>query len=135
MISCCFGQTIAGGGDISQVNNPANGCATGTIGPGTYLFVERYQNNIYSAGNIDSVTGEPDMISSAHIAVFDHPVGYKSMHGAGIFHNFVDANNAVFTSYTMMFPPGSWTANENNVNISSISDEIGPANLCVYELR
>jgi hypothetical protein len=126
-ISCCNTQFL---GTPSEINTPNYGCAMGTIGPGTYLFVERYP----AGGNIDSITGE-EGVSSAHIVVFDHSVGYKSMHGYDIFNTFVDTNNATFTSYILGLPQGSWSDNINNANVSNIGSEIENFNLCVYELK
>jgi hypothetical protein len=94
--------------------------------------VERYRS---LTDLIDSITGEPGL-SSAHIAVFDHPVGYKSIHANPNFYTFVDTNNATFTSYTLRFAPGAWDSdNTNNTNVSNIGSEIESSNLCVYELK
>jgi hypothetical protein len=126
-ISCCG---ITGGGTWDDVNLPGYGCITGTIGPGTYLFTERYHNSC--TGQTDS-TGAGIGCTSAHIAVFDRKVGYKSMHGDDIFYNFVDTNNETFVSWTLRFPVVHWAENTNQVNVSGLADglEVG---LCVYEL-
>jgi hypothetical protein len=133
-ISCCgshSGTSMTWG----TVNLPENGCAIGTIGPGTYLFTERYGDaGPYCSGVTDS-TGTVIGCTSANIAVFDHKVGYKSMHGEGVYHNFVDTNNETFTSWTLHFPSvaAGMIDNTNQVNISGLAD-VPIWNLCVYEL-
>ncbi|MDR0741698.1 MAG: hypothetical protein LBF28_02905 [Rickettsiales bacterium] len=128
-LSCCNrheGATV----NISHVNDSAFGCATGTIGPGTYLFITRY----IGYGTADSLDGGNNSVSSVNMMVFDRKVGYKSMHASSVFDNFVDVNNDVFQSYTHKIPGGSWNANQNISNVSDIVSEVG-YNICVYELK
>jgi hypothetical protein len=132
-ISCC--GTHGGSGSNWSTVNTSSGCATGTIGPGTYLFIEKY-HPVSICEEKDDSTGAGKGCTSAHIAVFDRKVGYKSMHGSGLFHNFVDTNNETFKSWTLSFPTTSnFAENTNQVNVSGLAAGLNfTINLCVYEL-
>ncbi len=116
-----------------SVNNPDNACAHGVIGPGTYLFLSRYP----TPGYTDSISGVPG-ISQAFIAVFDHPVEYRSVHGNNIFQHFVDTNHAQYETWTLTTGGcvGCWTyVNTNATNISNLADTDFDLQLSVYELK
>jgi hypothetical protein len=130
-VSCC-GVLKNGKLVVDMTGIP---CATGTIGPGTYLFVERYGER-KNQKEKDPIDGKQNYVSSAHMAVFDHPVGYQSKHGAAIFFTFVDTNNATYKNERLRFPnSNSWYANKNDQNIPDIQLEIKPQDICVYELK
>jgi hypothetical protein len=130
-LSCC----AHGSGDLSTINTPGTGCAHGSIGPGTYLFVSRYVTAVGAAvDKLDSLDGSEN-VSSVYIGIFDHAVGYKTIHANNVFNNFVDTENAEFVSYTIKIPVDPWYRNENVSNISNIPSEVGAYNICVYELR
>jgi hypothetical protein len=63
----------------------AIGCDLGSIGPGTYMFAKNYENTGYAE----------------EIAVFDHAIGYKSLHICNFYDTALDTANSVYKSYTM----------------------------------
>lgn len=137
-ITCCY--ALHTGADYQRpetVNDINNACASGAIGPGTYLFVTRYPGGDSSdlINGPDSLSGGPGK-SSAYIAVFDRRVEYRSVNGNNIFHHFVDGENFPYESYTMAFPDfdNIW-ANEIAVNVSGIDTVVSPQSLCVFELK
>lgn len=143
MVSCCREQSP--GGVFADWHNPETlndaraACANGTLGPGTYLFTTQYS---YSDGRdtpIDSIAGGVGN-ASAFIAVFDHSVGYRSIHGNSLFQHFVDTNNAAYQSWTISTAPtdGNWFVNKNETNVSNIPDSplySSPYMMCVFELK
>ncbi len=137
-ITCCY--TLHMDADYrwpETVNDVNNACASGVIGPGTYLFVTRYPGGDSSdlINGSDSLSGGPGK-SSAYIAVFDHRVEYRSVNGNNIFHHFVDGAHFPYESYTVAFPDydNIW-ANEIAVNVSGIDVTVSPRSLCVFELK
>jgi len=116
-----------------SVNRPDAACASGTIGPGTYMFLARYpKENV-----VDSISGD-EGLSNAFIAVFDHPVSYRSIHGIDIFQHFIDTNHAQYENWTLTTggSVGGWnTVNENNTNISNIDATGFFIQLSVFELK
>lgn len=123
MLSCCSYYVYADINNPSSLNDVNNACATGTIGPGTYLFIARYTSTSNS------------IISSEHIAVFDHPVSYASIHGSNIFQHFIDLNHTTYTEYTFSTMPGYWYNNKHAANVQNIQSVVGDHNLCVFELK
>jgi len=139
MISCCSTQApggVMGSWSSSIVNDINAACANGSIGPGTYLFVQRYSYNQYvPAGSIDPLSGQPGQ-SNSYIAVFDHTVGYHSVHGGGIFNNLVDTAHAAFQTYTLAIPiANGWNVTTNRTNVANIASVVGLTQLCVFELK
>ncbi len=137
-LSCCSAQhSVATPNNPSELNNIQNACATGTIGPGTYLFSTHYELSTWV--RIDSITGNIGSMSNAVIAVFDHPVSYASIHGDNIYQHFIDTEHPTYTEWDISTAPvGGWTTvNKNDTNISDIINIIGSAtySLCVYELK
>ena len=140
-ISCCASPqyTELTPGNPSALNYAKYACATGTIGPGTYLFITHYTNSSWT-NSIDSITGNTGSKTSAIIAIFDHPVSYASMHGNSIFQHFIDIEHPTYTKWTFSTAPvnGNWNQPDTNeTNILNIINliELGWANLCVYELK
>ncbi len=142
-ISCCNAPQWAEAkpSNPSALNNAQYACATGTIGPGTYLFFTHYKSG--SLGTvIDSINGETYSMSNAVIAVFDHPVSYASIHGISIFQHFIDTEHPTYTEWDFSTAPvtGWNTVNTNETNISNIINIKNSAsskwsNLCVYKLK
>lgn len=130
-ISCCsVWISSATSAQPETLNNVSNACASGTIGPGTYLFTMYY--------NASGETGAPsaNIYYHAVIAVFDHPVAYASIHGNNIYQHFVDTEHSQYTARTISTRPiGSWQVNKNETNITNISDLPEVQNLCVFELK
>lgn len=120
LISSCEQQYCIINGDTDLYrNSPDCACAMGTLQPGTYLFYEYYDN-------------ERDMITpKAQIAIFDHAVGYMSVHAAGVFENVIDTTHATFQSYTMRTP--EYTVTHEAANISHLPTNI--RSLYVYKLK
>jgi hypothetical protein len=125
-ISCCKADPPA-----QITSGPA--CATGTLEPGMYLFVERYGlREPYN--DKDSIDGVKYGVSSADIAVFNRRVGYQSRHAGNIFFNYVDTNNETFTNIVLTFPNnGGWYNESNDTNVKNMELEIKYQSLCVYK--
>lgn len=117
LISNCTSQPCKESG-IDHRNNPEKcACIMGTLQPGTYLFVEHYN------------TG--GVFCNAQIAIFDHPVGYASMHAYGIFENLIDTEHETFVSYTLKTP--YYTNNIQHTNITNLP--LSGLAIAVYKLR
>lgn len=138
-ISCCNTQYPAVSPSNSDaLNNPDNACATGTIGPGAYLFMAYYPHS----NKTDCISGAKNTFSNAYIILFDHPVSYASIHGNNVFQHFIDTEHPNYTKWTISSTPLSqWGRNENQTNIlniinliNSLDDKSNSA-LCVYELE
>ncbi|MDR1338304.1 MAG: hypothetical protein LBJ73_04745, partial [Rickettsiales bacterium] len=131
-LSGCGTQMPGGEG---AVNNIGAACAYGVIGPGTYMFVQRYPCSIYvPSGTVDPLTGECGH-ANIYLAVFDHAVGYRSVHVSGVYKNLVDVDHAPYQAYTMQIPAGAWTTNTNQTNVSNIIQEVPTTSLYVFELK
>lgn len=129
-ISCCASQ-VSHNGDVNDI---ANACASGDLGPGTYLFVNRYTVSGYK----DSLTGESTGISNAHIAVFDHTVQYRTVTTMNIFQHFIDTENYPYQSWTItdaMPFREFWKADTNETNVSNLTSAVSYNNMCIYELK
>ena len=136
-ISCC--STYAPGGALADsnipdsLNNKNTACADGIIGPGTYLFVARYPTTQFDTS--DCMTATPGL-SNAFVAVFDHAVGHRIIHGNNVFQHFVDVNNAPYQSWTISTAPvGHWLQNTNQTNVSNIPAQATGLTMCVFELK
>lgn len=136
-ISCCStyapGGTLADSNIPDSLNNKNTACADGIIGPGTYLFVARYPTTQFDTS--DCMTATPGL-SNAFVAVFDHAVGHRIIHGNNVFQHFVDVNNAPYQSWTISTAPvGHWLQNTNQTNVSNIPAQATGLTMCVFELK
>jgi len=130
LLSRCYNFGLGTPDELTTGTSHA--CAAKTIGPGTYLFIARYNSTNY----IDSINGCNDHFSNAFIAVFDHPVGYISVHGKDIYQHFVDTDHAQYEKYTISTRPiGGWNQNINATNIPNLNQMPHTAELYVYELK
>ena len=116
--------------------NTYDGCATGTIGPGTYLFIETGYFNC--TGVVDIFNGESGKNTNVRMMIFDRPVSYKTLLGCNSVYNWVDLDHTVFTSYSFRVPGGGgqygYCSNNNYTNITGLPGE-AVANLYVFELK
>ena len=118
--------------DKNTINDVRSAALHQVIGPGTYLFVAHYTTG---GEDVDSVTGIMGSVTTAKIAVFDHPVEYRAIHGGDIFQFFIDTIHTPYQSYTISSAAlGQWHANEYECNVSGISHFRGTY-LAVYELK
>jgi len=108
-------------------------CATGTIGPGTYLFMVRYSYTGF-AGTTD-IFGSDSTRSNVRILIFDHPVSYKTFTVTDSFWNWVDLNHTTFTNYSFQVPQGSYYQNNNYTNVSGMPGSINIFSMSVFELN
>ncbi len=136
-ISCCSTWGAGGVWATSEqpdtLNDIRTACVNNIIGPGTYLFVARYPSDIY--GYTDCLSGTPGL-SNAFVAVFDHAVGHRIIHGNNVFQHFVDVNNAPYQSWTISTAPvGHWLQNTNQTNVSNIPAQATGLTMCVFELK
>jgi hypothetical protein len=119
--------------DTPDYQNVLTGCATGTIGPGTYLFVVRHTSPGLGP---DSFTGAANAISNTRIIVFDHPVSYKSIHINASLWNWIDLDHTTFTTASYHVPLGNYAKNGVYSNISGFpGNTTTGAVLHVYELK
>lgn len=134
LLSNCGEHLGATSDDLTSPNILSKACASGTIGPGAYLFVTRYRGGGVSSFT-DCVSDTYGGITSAFIAVFNHPVGYASIHGVSIFQHFVDTEHAQYETYTISSSRG-WNTNRNETNISNLINLPEESRLlAVYELK
>lgn len=104
--------------DSDSINIAEENSAAGIIGPGTYLFVSRYNN---FGDKPDSLESDKTGVSTTKIAVFSKPVGVRAIHGNNIFQFFVDTEHAPYQAYTISSTPiGGWMQNQNTANVSNI---------------
>ncbi|MBD5400585.1 hypothetical protein HDR61_02470 [bacterium] len=133
-ISCCGNKVDDGTGGSANISRA---CAHGTIGPGTYLFVARY--SLTTLTEPDSISGINGTNANAFIAVFDHPVGYASIHWNNVLQHFVDTEHAQYEAYTMSTTPlYAWQVNKNETNVSNLTEwgiTENSAWMCVFELE
>jgi hypothetical protein len=131
IIACGRTQEYVQASTNAEAANAAVGDFRGTIGPGIYLFVE---------SNVHETTTPQDY--SSNIIVFDRQVGYKTVHTFSyyhiplLYHTFVDTNNAVFQSFTLMFGENwnynVWIKKDNVTGLAAFANE--NRLLCVLEL-
>ncbi|MDR1337757.1 MAG: hypothetical protein LBJ73_01870 [Rickettsiales bacterium] len=134
-LSCCATQYSEsydiGIGNNLQLVNDYKGCATNTIGPGTYLFTVR--TGTFCTGRTDIFNGQANSASNFYIAVFDQPSSYKTFHANNVFWNFVDVGNATFTTWDFHVPTVSYCTSVNQTNVSNLASV--PREICVFELK
>ena len=107
------------------------GCAAGTIGPGTYLFILR----VSACPGVDVLSGHSG-VSSVRMIIFDHPVSYKSLHVCNSISNWVDLNNIEFTSHSFVVPLGGYCSNNNYTNLTGLPGSASAVmRMYVYELK
>ena len=137
MLSGCHTQYAPWYGEGTSVPgymNTAPGCATATIGPGTYLFIIRTGG--FCSGNIDMFSGAANSTTNLRIIVFDHPVSYKTLHVTNSYYNWVDLNNTEFTSYSFRVPsPAVFCTNGNYTNITGLPGAANTTTIYVFELK
>ncbi len=132
-ISCCstpyddYYHTL--NNDWSAINR-VNGCAGGTLAAGTYLFTVR--TGTFCSTAIDPFDGLENAAYSAHIAIYDHAVSYKTIHANSIYYHFLDTRGPVFTAWNTQIP-----INFCQVDIRANVDGLAnvPRTMCVYVLK
>lgn len=118
LISDC-NTFICQGSDVDFRNNPKEcACVTGTLQPGTYLFFERY-----SGGSAPYI--------NAQIAIFNHAVGYVSMHASSVFSSLIDTEHETFVSYTL--ETAKYNSNTRHANVTNLPT--ADFTLSVYKLK
>jgi hypothetical protein len=105
------------------------------------MSVQMYTNPCcIPAGSVDSLTGQFGM-SDAHLMIFDKPVGYRGVHGNGVFTLLMDTARAPFQSYTLAIPIvpfntiAGWLTNKNDTNVSGLADVAEDLRICLFELK
>lgn len=135
-VSRCADYLGAAFNDPDSLRGTSHACAHGTIGPGTYLFIARYGPSQYVSEFNDSINGTNAQITNAFIVVFDHPVGYASIHGIDVFQHFVDTEHPEYQDPVISSTPVyGWKKNINATNISNLTDLPNDIKLYVYELK
>lgn len=137
MCGSAFVDTNVTSWNPGTINLPYAYSAQGIIGPGTYLFVSRY-NNTNVIGTQDSLEPNKIGMTTIKMAVFNKPVGVRSLHANDIFQFFVDTEHAPYQAYTISSTPiGAWGQNTNTSNVSNIPSvlPLSRENLCVFELK
>ncbi len=132
-ISCCstpyddYYHTL--NNDWSAINR-VNGCAGGTLAAGTYLFTVR--TGTFCSTAIDPFDGLENAAYSAHIAIYDHAVSYKTIHANSIYYHFLDTRGPDFTAWNTQIP-----INFCQVDIRANVDGLAnvPRTMCVYVLK
>ena len=107
---------------ISACGNTAStgACAIGTLQPGKYFIFDRYS----SIG------------THAQIALFDHPVGYKSQHSGNYFETTIDTENEVYQKATLPQVSGAYASSwSTNINAANISNRPTTTNLYIYRMK
>jgi hypothetical protein len=120
-------------GPVTGFQNSAYGCATGTIGPGTYLFITR--TSFCNSGGSDIFSGISRDTTAVRIIIFDHAVSYKIIHVNNSFYPWIDLDHDIFTSHSFAVPSAGYCSNNNYTNISGLPGDTTVPNMYIYELK